>query len=93
MPRGGKRVGAGRKPGSHGADRRLFLSLIETMRDEERPDAQRLVAAIAVAEALLPVGLRSNHTKSNMGKRGLAAAAALLATDGDQRRPEEHPEH
>jgi hypothetical protein len=84
MARGGKREGAGRKPGSYGADRRLFLNLIETMRDEARDDKARLVAALAVAEALLPVGLRDNHTKSNTGPRGIAAAVARL--DGEDGR-------
>jgi hypothetical protein len=65
MPRGGKRPGAGRKPGSYGADRRLFLDLIDKMRDETRSAPERLVAALAVAEALLPVSLRNIPRKSN----------------------------
>jgi hypothetical protein len=90
MSRGGKREGAGRKPGSHGADRRLFLSLIDTMRDEGRSDSQRLVAALAVAEALLPVGLRSDHTNSKTARRGLFAAAAARLDESEQ--PQQRPE-
>jgi len=82
MPRGGKREGAGRRPGSYGTDRRLFLSLLDTMRDESRPDRERLVAALAVAEALLPVGLRNDHTKSNTVRRGGIAAAAARISEG-----------
>jgi len=88
MPRGGKREGAGRKPGSHGADRRLFLDLIATMRDESRTDRERLVAASALAEALLPVGLPGNHTKSSTGRHErtaiLRAASAELQSGGLQ---------
>lgn len=86
MPRGGKREGAGRKPGSYGADRRLFINCIEAMRDEGRSDRERLVAALAVAEALLPIGLRDNHTKSNMGCRGRIQnpAGENLGTDSDE---------
>ena len=86
MPRGGPREGAGRRPGSNGANRRLFLFLIAAMRDEDLEDGKRLIAAQALAEALLPVGLRLNHTESNTGQRGLFAAAAARLLEGDQRR-------
>lgn len=93
MPRGGKREGAGRKPGSYGADRRLFLNLLDTMRDTSRPDCDRLVAALAVAEALLPVGLRNDHTKSNTGRRGVIAGAVARLEEGHAARDTVATEH
>ena len=71
MPRGGYRPGAGRKRGAFGERRRWLDHLLSAMRDESRPSDEKLVAAEAAVEALLPPGFRNNHTKSNTsGERG-----------------------
>jgi hypothetical protein len=44
--------------------------LLSTISDESKPINERLLAATAAVEALLPPDLRNNHTKSIAGECG-----------------------